>query len=38
MAEWRLVVAATHDERLIEAADQHHRLQLRKHRDEAIAA
>jgi ATP-binding cassette subfamily C protein len=38
MAEWRLVVAATHDERLIEAADQHHRLQLRKQRDEAIAA
>ena len=30
MAEWRLVVVATHDERLIEAADQHHRLQLRQ--------
>ena len=38
MAEWRLVVVATHDERLIEAADRHHRLQLRKQRDKAIAA
>ncbi len=38
MAEWRLVVVATHDERLIEAADGHHRLQLRKQRDKAIAA
>ncbi len=38
MAERRLVVVATHDQRLIEAADRHHRLQLRKQRDKAIAA
>jgi len=38
MAERRLVIIATHDERLIEAADQHHHLQLRKQRDKAIAA
>ncbi len=38
MAERRLVVVATHDPWLIEAADQHHRLQLRKQREKAIAA
>jgi ABC-type transport system involved in cytochrome bd biosynthesis fused ATPase/permease subunit len=38
IAERRLVIVATHDERLIEAADQHHRLQLRKEREKAIAA
>jgi ABC-type lipoprotein export system ATPase subunit len=38
MAGRRLVIVATHDERLIEAADQHHRLQLRQQREKAIAA
>ncbi|HML07964.1 MAG TPA: ATP-binding cassette domain-containing protein [Xanthobacteraceae bacterium] len=34
----RLVIVATHDDRLIEAADQHHVLHLRNRIDKAVAA